>query len=296
MTLHSAITGYLQIKGIVVANSTLKRLRWQLSSFERFMKISSIENVYNINIGVLILWVESLKKRGCAPYTVYCTVHVVRSFFDWLVSDGELGLNPFPEDFYSKRPAVPVRRAPSVDQVNQTLESAEKSEQFPNRNRAIIGLAYSSGLRRMEIYTLNLSDVSGDEILAIGKGGKERIVPLGKETKKWIDRYIRTERTRVVEQTGSRVSALFLSRYGRRISYGTLGNIAKVQIGSGYPLHYFRHACVTHMLKNGASSRVLQKLLGHERLSTTQIYTTVDVSDLHNLLNIYHPRSKQNGL
>jgi len=288
--LSDAIEVYIKVWGVSKTYGTKRRVKYQLLAFERFIKLHSITNVYSINISVLTLWIEGLKEKGCTPLTIYYTIQVVRHFFERLVVEEYIDTNPIPEYFYHIRPYIPLRKVPSVDEVLESFESAGKSDAYPIRNRALLELAYSTGLRRMELQKLNCSCVQKDEIRVIGKRGRERIVPLGKEAKKWVDYYINTERAKVVTLTKSEDEALFLSAQGNRVSASTLHVMVRGQSRQEYSLHTFRHACATHMLKNGASSRVLQKLLGHGRLSTTQIYTSVDVSDIHGMLEKSHPR------
>ena len=294
MTLSEAIEVYIRVWGVSKTYGTKRRVKYQLLAFERFMKLQSITNVYSINISVLTLWIEALKKKGCTALTIYYTVQVVRHFFERLHSEECIDVKPIPDYFYHIRPYIPLRKVPSVEQVLESFESAGKSEAHPIRNRAILELAYSTGLRRMELLSLNCSCVKKDEIRVVGKRGRERIVPFGHEAKKWVYCYLETERVHVVTETGSDEKALFLTEQGNRISENGLHTIVRKQSKQEYSLHAFRHACATHMLKNGASSRVLQKLLGHGRLSTTQIYTSVDVSDIHEMLQKHHPRSKKN--
>jgi integrase/recombinase XerD len=143
----------------------------------------------------------------------------------------------------------------------------------------------------MELRNLNLSDVLSDSLRIRGKGGKERIVPLGSVAQKWIETYQYGERLQIVKRRNPLEDALFVSERGKRMSTQSYQRIFHVlNAPKGLSLHSLRHACATHMLRNGASVMVLMKLLGHANVSTTQIYTKVDTSDLHRVLDNYHPR------
>jgi site-specific recombinase XerD len=163
---------------------------------------------------------------------------------------------------------------------------------YPGRNRAILELCYGSGLRRGELHGLNMADVHDSWLRVIGKGNRERMVPLGSKAKMWLNVYIRKERTLLTGKNNPLEEALFLNRFGNRLGLQMYSYIVtyKRPKDAKWTLHSFRHACATHMLENGASIRVIQKMLGHKKLSSTQVYTRVEVSSLKEVLKKYHPR------
>ena len=163
---------------------------------------------------------------------------------------------------------------------------------FSDRNRAILELCYGSGLRRGELFKLNARDIKGDWLSVIGKGNRERLIPLRSKAKAWLKIYMQGERTQLINKFNPYEEALFLNLYGNRLglqSYTYIVTYGRPK-DKKWTLHSFRHACATHMLENGANIRVLQKLLGLKKLSSIQVYTRVEVSSLKEVLKKFHPR------
>ena len=146
----------------------------------------------------------------------------------------------------------------------------------------------------MELRNLNLSDVLADSLRIRGKGGKERIVPLGSAAQKWLEKYQYGERLRIVKRHNQLEDALFVSEWGRRLSIGSYEVLLhKLGAAKGLSLHCLRHACATHLLRRGADIRHIQRLLRHTSLSTTQIYTHVAIEDLKEAQRKFHPREAE---
>ena len=183
----------------------------------------------------------------------------------------------------SLAPRLP-RRLPHVgkaDEVDRELRSLEGEGPIPLRNRALGELVYSAGLRSKEAVALDLADVDFEQeaVRVLGKGGKERIVPLGEEAAHWLARYLRDGRPQLVRGAEN---ALFVSARGRRLDTSTLRRVIP------HP-HRLRHAFATHLLEGGADLRVIQELLGHSSLSTTQVYSHVDGRRLRRVYDRSHP-------
>ena len=172
--------------------------------------------------------------------------------------------------------------------MDGALEALEGDGPLALRNRALVELVYSCGLRSAEAVGLDLGDVDFEQELVRvrGKGAKERVVPLGEQASWWIARYLRDARPRLVSTRPARkaVDALFLSARGRRLDTSTLRRMLP------HP-HRLRHAFATHLLEGGADLRTIQELLGHSSLSTTQIYSHVDGKRLRKVYDCAHPRS-----
>ena len=164
------------------------------------------------------------------------------------------------------------------------LEALEGDGPVALRNRALVELVYSAGLRSAEAIGLDLGDVDFEQELVHvrhGKGGKDRVIPLGEEAQHWIARYLRDARPELASGAND---ALFLSARGRRLDTSTLRRLLP------HP-HRFRHAFATHLLEGGADLRTIQELLGHSSLSTTQVYSHVDARLLRKVYDGAHPRS-----
>ena len=181
----------------------------------------------------------------------------------------------------SGRGGCPSRRSPP--RSNELLDGVERDGPLGLRNRALVELVYSAGLRSAEAVGLDLQDVDFDQELVHvrGKGGKERTVPLGEEAAYRLARYLREGRPQLARGAEN---AVFLSARGRRLDTSTLRRLTPNP-------HRLRHAFATHLLEGGADLRVIQELLGHSSLSTTQIYSHVDGRRLRRVYDRAHPRS-----
>jgi site-specific recombinase XerD len=173
--------------------------------------------------------------------------------------------------------------APKAAEIDEVLERVEGDSPLALRNRALLELLYSAGLRSQEAVSLDLRDVDFErEVVHVhGKGNKERVVPLGEEAALYLARYLRSGRPELA--TGAN-DAVFLSARGRRLDTSTVRRLLR------HP-HRLRHAFATHLLEGGADLRVIQELLGHASLSTTQIYSHVDARRLRRVYDRSHPRS-----
>jgi site-specific recombinase XerD len=216
--------------------------------------------------------------RRLAPATLSRKLAAVRSFLRFTLGPARVldtGLTP------RRRRSLPD--APRSSEIEATLERLDGDGPLPLRNRALVELVYSAGLRSAEAVGLDVRDVDFEQELVHvrGKGGKERVVPLGEEAAYWVGRYLREARPRIA---AGAEDALFLSIRGRRLDTSTLRRLIP------HP-HRLRHAFATHLLEGGADLRTIQELLGHSSLSTTQVYSHVDARRLRAVYDRAHPRS-----
>jgi site-specific recombinase XerD len=173
--------------------------------------------------------------------------------------------------------------APKAAEIEELLEVADGDSPLAVRNRALLELLYSGGLRSAEAVGLDLADVDFEReaVHVRGKGDKERVVPLGEEAAHHLTRYLRNARPELARRAED---AVFLSARGRRLDTSTVRRLLR------HP-HRLRHAFATHLLEGGADLRVIQELLGHSSLSTTQVYSHVDAKRLRRVYDRAHPRS-----
>jgi integrase/recombinase XerC len=216
--------------------------------------------------------------RRLAPATIARKLAAVRSFLRFT-----LGPDRVPDAALAPRRARRLPETPRQHEIEVELESLDGDGALGLRNRALVELVYSAGLRSSEAVGLDLADVDFDQeqVHVKGKGGKERVVPLGEEAAHWLSRYLHEARPQLTRRA---VDALFLSVRGRRLDTSTLRRVAP------HP-HRLRHAFATHLLEGGADLRVIQELLGHSSLSTTQVYSHVDARRLRRVYDRSHPRS-----
>ena len=220
----------------------------------------------------------------------------LKTWFKWLTRENHLLYNPASELDLPKVPKRLPRAILSVQEVEAIL--AEADAETPNglRDRALLELLYSTGLRRMEIAGLALYDVDPNRRLVFvrgGKGGKDRVIPVGQRALAWLDRYLIEGRPQLI---GVEKEALFVTDYGEPVSPAFVADRVKrymdfAQVKKPGATHLLRHAMATHMLEAGADVRVLQALLGHANLNTTEIYTHVSIEHLRAIHDATHPAS-----
>jgi site-specific recombinase XerD len=212
-----------------------------------------------------------------APATIARKLAAVRAFLRFT-----LGASKVPDARLAPRRPRRLPEAPKPEEIEAELERFASGDPLAIRNRALAELVYSAGLRSQEAVDLDLADVEFDqEALRVrGKGGKERVVPLGEEAAYWVALWLR-ERPKLARGAHD---ALFISARGRRLDTSTLRKLFP------HP-HRLRHAFATHLLEGGADLRTIQELLGHSSLSTTQMYSHVDAKRLRKVYDRAHPRS-----
>jgi site-specific recombinase XerD len=218
------------------------------------------------------------RPRRLAPATIARKLAAVRAFLR-----SALGTARAPDMSFAPRRVRRLPEMPKAREVDAELAALEGDGALALRNRALVELVYSAGLRSAEVVGLDLADVDFEQELVRvrGKGGKERAVPLGEEAAYWVGTYLRDSRPALARGAAD---ALFLSARGRRLDTSTLRRVLP------HP-HRLRHAFATHLLEGGADLRTIQELLGHSSLSTTQIYSHVDGRRLRRVYDRAHPRS-----
>ncbi|MCR5133536.1 MAG: site-specific tyrosine recombinase XerD [Bacteroidales bacterium] len=217
----------------------------------------------------------------------------LRSFFDWLVAEGERKDNPC-ETVDSPKLGRYLPEVLSVDEVTSIMESVDLSFWNGKRDRAILEVLYGCGLRVSEAVNLKISHVYLEEgfVQVVGKGNKERLVPIGEIAVDAIRSYLGARPDPAEPKYGD---ILFLNRFGKSLSRVAMFNMVKKQamiagIRKEISPHTFRHSFATHLIENGADLRVVQEMLGHESILTTEIYTHIDSSTWQRAILEYHPR------
>jgi site-specific recombinase XerD len=273
----SAIDRFIEHGGL--SEATQRAYASDLRSFAQWLGAHEL-TLGEVDARVLSDWVGALGsgRERLAPTSISRRLAAVRSCLRYT-----FGPAAVPEASLSPSRSRRLPDAPKPAEIEELLELAEGDSPLALRNRALLELLYSAGLRSQEAVTLDLGDVDFDrEVVHVrGKGGKERVVPLGEEAALHLARYLRDGRPALVAGAND---ALFLSIRGRRLDTSTVRRLLR------HP-HRLRHAFATHLLEGGADLRVIQELLGHASLSTTQIYSHVDARRLRRVYDRSHPRS-----
>lgn len=243
-----------------------------------------------------------MSERGASTATVARKLAAIRSFYRVLVQREEIGANP--ADFVAS-----PKRGAYLPRVLKDAEAAELLERIPTseplelRDRAVFELAYAGGLRAEELVNLDVVDLDpdGEELRVTGKGGRVRIAPAGEPAWRALERYLSRARPALARAAGAvDEPALFLSRTGRRLSTSDVRRrltrwTRRADLPPDFPAgvspHALRHSFATHLLEGGADLRVIQELLGHASISTTQAYTRVEPGRLRRAYKLAHPRA-----
>jgi integrase/recombinase XerD len=240
-------------------------------------------------------FVQALSGQGLSPRSVGRTVAAVRGFFRFVTLDARRSRN-VADDLHPPRawPALP--RFLSPEEVDRLLEQPDTTTPRGVRDRALIELLYATGLRVSELVQLRVADVNLEAayLTCAGKGGKQRVVPIGDEATSWVERYLATARPALTRKRAT--PRLFVNaRGGRmltRVGFWKIlkGYAAGAGLGPRLSPHMLRHSFATHLLDRGADLRAIQLMLGHADLSKTQIYTHVLEARLRTVYDRFHPR------
>lgn len=223
----------------------------------------------------------------------------LKAYFKWLARGRHILYNPASELVMPKASRKIPRYVLTVEEVERILNQTDTQTPIGIRDRAMMEVLYSSGVRRSELAHLDMPDVDtrrGSVLVREGKGKCDRLVPLGARACAWVERYLADVRPELV--TAADCYSLFLTDYGTRFEAEWLGEyikryIQRAGVAATGACHLFRHACATHMLENGADIRFIQVLLGHASLTSTQIYTSVSIQKLKQIHDATHPARLQ---
>ena len=277
MDTDAAVARYLASPSL--ADSTRRAYAVDLRQFAAWLARRD-KSVDDVDVRVLVEYAGELgrARNGLAPATIARKLSAIRAFLRFT-----LGPSRVPDASLSPRRPQRLPEAPKPGEVDDLLASVGGDGALGLRNRALLELVYSAGLRSAEAVGLDLADVDFEQELVRvrGKGGKERAVPLGEEASFQLRRYLRDARPELARGAND---ALFLSARGRRLDTSTLRRLLP------HP-HRLRHSFATHLLEGGADLRTIQELLGHSSLSTTQVYSHVDGRRLRRVYDRSHPRS-----
>lgn len=302
---HTAFYPYFQRynETMLVRNysaSTLQRRESNLRRFIAWCDDRSIATPQDITKPILESYQRHLfyyRQDNGEPLGVSTRNHYisdVKQFFKWLTQDNYLLYNPASELIVPRQsPSLPPVLTP--EEIETLMLSINTNSAQGVRDRAIVEVLYSTGIRRVELCNLKLQDVSLTRLTLYvrnGKGGKDRLLPLGARAAQWVNNYLQNVRPQLVIDDHNH--HLFLNDYGDGFSDNKLGDkVKRLLLKSGITAqgacHLLRHAMATHMLENGADIRYIQAMLGHASLDTTQIYTHVSIRKLQEIHTATHP-------
>lgn len=285
-------TAYLSAeKGL--AKNTLLAYTSDLKIYDAYLEKTG-KKLFTIKHTELTEFLWQLKLSNHQARSIYRMMETLRQFYRFLVAEGLTTNDPTANLIPPKIP-LKLPNMLSHDEITRLMHAASGSKERELRNRTMIELLYASGLRVSELVGLNVDqiDTSVGFLRVIGKGNKERLVPIGKTALHYVKRYLEVREHNKFKNPGEK--GLFLSKLGRKISriefWRQLKNYAKkAGITKKMTPHVLRHSFASHLLAGGADLRFVQEMLGHSSITTTQIYTHVDKERLKELHKKYHPR------
>ncbi|HIE43789.1 MAG TPA: site-specific tyrosine recombinase XerD [Candidatus Omnitrophica bacterium] len=293
--MESRVKEFLQFitveKGL--SPNTIQAYQTDLKEFLSFLFKKNITLWGKVTYPVIISYLEHLRKNQYSSFSIARKLSTIRNFFKFLVTEKYI-TEDSTEILESFRRERNLPATLSVGEITSILEKIDTSKPAGIRDRALLETLYATGMRVSEIADLKLNNIDMEVgyVRILGKGYKERIIPIGKESKRWLEKYL--QQARPLLHKGTAEDYVFLNRAGRGLSrqaiwkiikkYGKMRGIAKI-----YP-HTFRHSFATHLLEGGADLRAVQEMLGHVDISTTQIYTQLNRKRLKEIHKKYHPR------
>lgn len=286
------------------AANTLAAYRRDLRVYLNFLEARGIHAISDVTAAEISTFTQELRTRSEAPLSAASTARMlssVRGYHRFCVDEGVLEADVTAD---SKPPRLATRlpKAITVQQVSDILDAAGGDDPQSLRDRALLELLYATGARVSEAVSLNVDDVlasgddGGDVVRLLGKGGKQRLVPLGSYARSAIEAYLVRARP-LLSARGAATPALFLGMRGARVSRQNAWLIIRARAKQGgfegeISPHTLRHSFATHLLEGGADVRVVQELLGHSSVATTQLYTLVTADTLRDMYTTAHPRAR----
>ncbi len=294
--IHPDIERYIDAmwmeKGL--SNNTLSSYRRDLRQFNEWLLKRDGSTITQATRSTLQAYLGARLQQGQSPRSSARFLSCVRGFYHYLLREGSLSLDPT-LDVDSPRLGRPLPKALSEAEVDRLLQAPDLDVVLELRDRTMLELLYACGLRVSELTSLQMVQLSMNQgvVRVFGKGSKERLVPVGEEALRWLQRYLAGPRAELLKDIPC--EALFPSRRGTQMTRQTFWYRIKIyaeraDIKKHLSPHTLRHAFATHLLNHGADLRVVQMLLGHSDLSTTQIYTHVAQQRMQELHEQHHPR------
>ncbi|MDC3040623.1 site-specific tyrosine recombinase XerD [Flavobacteriaceae bacterium] len=284
---------YLKLERGLSTNS-IKSYEYDLNLFKNFIQSNKMsdtpfncrpETVKNYLYNNL----SNKKSRSQAR-----SISAIKSYFNYLIFEGYIKKSPI-SDIESPKLEKKLPEVLTELEIEKLIKSFDMQQNFGQRNRTIIEVLYGTGIRVSELVNLKLSNIFFKEniIKIIGKGNKERFVPLGRIASNEIRKYLKIRDNSIIDSKFSDI--VFLNRYGRGLTRSMIFKIIsdsykRIGLDKKISPHTLRHSFATHLLKNGADLRTIQIILGHESITTTEIYTHLDTYHLDEVLNKFHPR------
>jgi integrase/recombinase XerD len=278
-----------------LSENTIDSYRTDISSLLRYLEEFQIDDLSKINYENLIAFFKELKNAGLNSRSAARYYSSLKGFFNYLAANKYIVTSPL-EKVPTPKLAKNLPPVLSINEVNAILSMPDKENKLGLRDKAVLETFYACGIRVSELINLKLSDLFLPEevIRVLGKGAKERLVPIGSSAIEWVNTYLKQSRL-LLEKKNKSGNFLFLNNHGTKLSRMGIWKIVNryvVEAGIQKEVHphTFRHSFATHLLEGGADLRAVQEMLGHADISTTQIYTHIDREYIKQVHKDFHPR------
>lgn len=272
--------------------ATRRAYRSDVGQLASWLVEAGVESPSEVSRGDLRRWMASLTRRGLARSTVARKAASARAYFGWLAERGVIPVDPAVQLSAPKASSRLPQLVAQAELIEMLDAPVDGSDPIALRDQVVVELLYASGIRVSELCGLDVDDVdlAAGTIRVMGKGSKERVVPIHEGCAQWIERYVEGGRTALMGE-GAAPAALLHNRRGRRLGPRDVRRILDARASRPTHPHALRHTFATHLLDGGADLRVVQELLGHASLGTTQIYTHVSKERLQRVYDDTHPRA-----
>ena len=276
-----------------LSQNTLESYKNDLNKFRNFLEKNN-KSVLKADHFLILSFLSFLLDKGISSKTVSRNISSLKSFFKYLISVEHIKINPM-LNIDAPKSGLFLPTTLTVEETQQILDAPNELRPIEMRDKAMLYTLYATGMRISELISLNMHnvDLTRGSVQVIGKGGKERLIPLTNDAIAMIKKYLSNARDKLSK--GKDHNNIFVSTHGKQISRHSFWHrikayLKKVDVKKEVHPHTLRHAFATHMLNNGADLRSVQLLLGHSDLATTQIYTHVAQAEVKNLHKKHHPR------
>ena len=285
-----------------LSDNTINSYNFDLNKFFDYVRdvklISLVKQIDESTVSDYIKYLrksETKNQKSYSDKSINRFISSLKSFFNFLLSEKEISVNPL-ENIETPKTARILPNVLTINEIDEVLSKTDVKTKLGLRDRAILETMYATGLRVSELINLEISNVFFDDgfVRVIGKGSKERIVPIGRSALKFITKYINDSRQYL--RSNRSENFLFLNFRGGKLSRMAIWDIVKkycklAHIDKEIHPHTLRHSFATHLLEGGADIRIIQEMLGHSDISTTQIYTHIDKEYLIEVHKSFHPRA-----
>lgn len=282
-----------------LSENSIKSYERDLKQFIQYLNDNQINHYNDVSRYTILAFLQKQREANKSNSSIVRMVSSLRKFFQYLKQENHIDQDPMLLiDTPKKNKSLPS--VISLESVERLIETPDTNTTLGMRDRAILEVMYATGLRISELVNLKMNELhlAMNLIQTRGKGDKERIIPIGQTAKHWLELYIDTSRNTLAQKSSQESPYVFLNSRGSQLSrQGVWKKIKQLVLEAGIKgnvtPHTLRHSFATHLLENGADLRIVQELLGHTDITTTQIYTHISKQRLKDVYKDYHPRAQK---